>query len=903
MIGLLWSPPDAPAFLRQRSRRSLEECGAVCGNQPDPHLPVLILRAGAWLDNPSGFTAPFAVELPLIGFGLPSDGEDADAWRAVMRATGGFCQNHELPAFVSLYANAAAVHRLGWPGLRACMEHGLRAGAWPEGLRVVHLPGLDAGFDSRVRVLEIVTSLQTGGAEKVALDLTHTLPRHGVATRLVTIGSPLRAEWPAPPGRVELAGMDRVERAQGVSRLCRFGGYDLLHTHLVDAEDVAAFSRTGRPMVQTIHNTRESWPAGLRETRPEHCALLIACSRAVERDLRADIPAIPARVAWNGVDVTTLQRRHADWRAHRARPRTPWVIACIANPRPQKRLELLPAVLRAVQELARPLGQRVRLVIAGETSPHSESATACRRQVDQEARRCGVEADITWTEGRIPVEQVLADSDAVVSCSRHEGLSLAHLETLAAGLPLIATDAGGTREIAAVHPGLTLLPVTATPADIAVAVFRVLSGATPPAGQGSLADFTLDACAARHAVLFAQVLATSGPSRPARGVWFITNNLSTGGAQSSLRRLVSAMHAEGDHVRVAVLQEISAEPTAGRSDLLAKGVTVEAIEEDDPVRGVLALLSMLHSDPPRTVVFWNVMPEWKVRFADALRGPRMMDVSPGEMFFASFDRFFSRRPPGLPIRSARDYGERLASVVVKFRGELATADQVLGTTVRVIPNGVAEAEPVPRLGGTVFCFGTAARLSPQKRLEDLIEAFRLALPHLPACELVVAGKEEPDTSDYAARLRDAATGLPVRWIGEPPDMAAFRAELDAFVMISEPAGCPNASLEALACGLPVIATAVGGAGEQVINEITGLLTPSRDAPALARAMVRMASDPGLRAQFSLAGRAHAQRHFSMQTMVAAYRSLIFGDDDPESAPWPGVKTNAPPAHLQPGTIP
>ena len=65
--------------------------------------------------------------------------------------------------------------------------------------------------------------------------------------------------------------------------------------------------------------------------------------------------------------------------------------------------------------------------------------------------------DVTWTEGKQPVREVLENADAMVSCSAHEGLSLAHLEGISSGLPVIACDTGGTRELAWRNPAVTLL--------------------------------------------------------------------------------------------------------------------------------------------------------------------------------------------------------------------------------------------------------------------------------------------------------------------------------------------------------------------------------------------------------------------------------------------------------------
>jgi glycosyltransferase involved in cell wall biosynthesis len=92
-------------------------------------------------------------------------------------------------------------------------------------------------------------------------------------------------------------------------------------------------------------------------------------------------------------------------------------------------------------------------------------------------------------------------------------------------------------------------------------------------------------------------------------------------------------------------------------------------------------------------------------------------------------------------------------------------------------------------------------------------------------------------------------------------------------MISEPAGCPNASLEALAAGLPVIATDFGGAAEQVRNGHTGRLTPRGDAAAFAEAMVELAHDANLRRRLGAAARDLARTEFSMDRMAAEYRAM------------------------------
>jgi glycosyltransferase involved in cell wall biosynthesis len=162
-------------------------------------------------------------------------------------------------------------------------------------------------------------------------------------------------------------------------------------------------------------------------------------------------------------------------------------------------------------------------------------------------------------------------------------------------------------------------------------------------------------------------------------------------------------------------------------------------------------------------------------------------------------------------------------------------------------------------------------------LEDLLEAFRFANGRLPAYTLKIAGGVEAGSEDYAARLRALSDGLPVEWIGEVSDLPAFHRQLDAFVMVSEPAGCPNASLEAMAAGLAVIATDVGGAAEQVIDGRTGRLVPGRDPKALATALVELAAQPGLRRRIGQAGRDLIRDRFSVERMIADYRRICLAE--------------------------
>ena len=123
----------------------------------------------------------------------------------------------------------------------------------------------------------------------------------------------------------------------------------------------------------TVHNTRPGWPDGQDRLRPGDATLVAACARAVEADLRAAGVPVPVRTVWNGVDFAA----HADSPSLRARARAfrrrlglaagDFVLLALANPRPQKRLDLLPAILAATRRRLRGDGwpHGVHLLLGG----------------------------------------------------------------------------------------------------------------------------------------------------------------------------------------------------------------------------------------------------------------------------------------------------------------------------------------------------------------------------------------------------------------------------------------------------------------------------------------------------------------------------------------------------------
>jgi glycosyltransferase involved in cell wall biosynthesis len=846
-IRILSRADDLP-WLAARTRRSLPES--------IPH-GCWRLRAGAWLPRQAapGIPPVNAAPCVLIGATLERANQPEAAWLALLRQNGGVFRREDasaLPPVLSLWMNEAAANASeAADDLNAIARHALEQG-WP----VYRHAALDVCHDTRLRVLQIITSLQRGGAERLALDLHQALPRHRLATTLLTLGSPGREPFETPADCIQRRlPPDPAVRAAEIDRVVCQSGSDLAHAHLVDGETLAGM-RGDLPQAVTIHNQRQSWPEAVSRLHAKPDALLIGCSRVVAGEIAAEFPRHMARTIWNGIQPT---RQHFP-------PPSPHLLTlvAIANPRPQKRLPLLIDILAALPG--------ARLKIAGQPSAIHADAQAEVRLCEAKIAAHGLGDAVEWLGTVQDVPALLAECDVLVATSLHEGMSLAQLEALAAGVPVVATQVSGTDELAARHPGMMrLLPVDAPAAEFAEAIREM----APRRGQGTLAaDFTTRTMAARHAWLMNALMI---PARtPRHGLLLITNNFSTGGAQSSARRLLIQLRAMGETVRAVVLQEQPDHPTPGRRILESEGIEVTALEPPEVCEAQTALTPLLHQlagAPPEAVLFWNVIPEYKILLADALRGIRVFDVSPGEMFFTSLDRYFGNPRPGLPYLDAAAYGARLSGVIVKHSSEVPPASGLFQRPAHCIPNGVVLRAFQEEKPGTEWTLGTAARLHPHKRLEDLIAAFRLVHAQRPQARLRIAGGPDAGQEAYAEALRQSASDLPVEWCGEVHDLPAFHDTLCVFVMISEPVGCPNASLEAMASSVPVIATAVGGACEQIEHGISGLLTPPRDDRALSQAMLVLLDDPARRARMRRAAHERIRTHFSVETMAARYRDV------------------------------
>ncbi len=192
------------------------------------------------------------------------------------------------------------------------------------------------------------------------------------------------------------------------------------------------------------------------------------------------------------------------------------------------------------------------------------------------------------------------------------------------------------------------------------------------------------------------------------------------------------------------------------------------------------------------------------------------------------------------------------------------------------PGGPAPVDGCPFDPARHWLAGTVGRMQTVKDQPTLARAFVRALELLPALRerlrLVLVG-DGPLKAQCEAVLADAGV-RDLAWLpGERADVPAVMRGLHAFALPSLAEGISNTILEAMASGLPVLATSVGGNADLVEEGVTGLLVPQADAEAMAQALACLAQDPARAAVMGEAGRTAAEARFSLQAMVTAYQRV------------------------------
>lgn len=195
-----------------------------------------------------------------------------------------------------------------------------------------------------------------------------------------------------------------------------------------------------------------------------------------------------------------------------------------------------------------------------------------------------------------------------------------------------------------------------------------------------------------------------------------------------------------------------------------------------------------------------------------------------------------------------------------------------GVASRFVPGNRAASRATLGLPAEVFVVSIIATLRSWKGHRFLLEAF--AGLDDPQARLLIVG-DGPQRAALEAQVLALGLAPRVMMPGNQHDVLPWLHATDVFALPSYAnEGVPQAILQAMACGLPVISTPIGAIGEAVVAEETGLLVAPQDASALLGAIRRLRDDPVLRERMGQAGRLRATERFSEATMLDRMESIF-----------------------------
>lgn len=228
--------------------------------------------------------------------------------------------------------------------------------------------------------------------------------------------------------------------------------------------------------------------------------------------------------------------------------------------------------------------------------------------------------------------------------------------------------------------------------------------------------------------------------------------------------------------------------------------------------------------------------------------------------------------------------DRVVAVGNSVREALIRNEGITARRIQVIYNGVDGAafngQPIDRdavrreigVAADDFVVIQVARLDQLKDHLTAIRTIQRASRRVPNIRLVLVG-EGPELDLIRDEIRVRGVERHVRLLGLRHDIARLLRASDLFLLTSISEGIPVTIIEAMASGLAVVSTAVGGVPEVVLPEETGLLAPAGDDAALAEAVVRLTGDLDLCRAMGERGRVRAKDVFSQQGMQAAYQAM------------------------------
>jgi glycosyltransferase involved in cell wall biosynthesis len=378
-------------------------------------------------------------------------------------------------------------------------------------------------------------------------------------------------------------------------------------------------------------------------------------------------------------------------------------------------------------------------------------------------------------------------------------------------------------------------------------------------------------------------------------VTVVTSRLDIGGAERHLARVLPALKQRGIDITLYTMERGG----VLEAELQAQGVRVEGPPRAAFLhwpRATVALARFLKREQPSVVHFFLPRPYLYGSLAAELAGHRRRLMSRRSLtvyrekypLLRGLELLLHRRTRGL-IGNSRAVLDQLAAEVSDPR-KIALIHNGIDMTP---PATAADRKRIREFLGVpedALVIAIIANLVSYKGHRDLLDALALVKERIPKEQmpkpwLVLAfGRDDGMGAELQRHAETLNLASNVRWLGEQPAADRLLAAGDIFVLPSHQEGFSNALLEAMAANLAVIATAVGGNLDAIVDNESGILVPPRDPSALAAALARLASDPDTRRRYGDAARRRVEQRFALERCVERYEKLYRAMSEPDPRP-------------------
>ena len=363
-----------------------------------------------------------------------------------------------------------------------------------------------------------------------------------------------------------------------------------------------------------------------------------------------------------------------------------------------------------------------------------------------------------------------------------------------------------------------------------------------------------------------------GPLR----VMFVHTEMVVGGAETLLAEILRKMDRNRFQPelcclkRLAELGEVLAEEVPTFTELLEHKYDVGVL------RRLTRLLRQRRADAVVTVgtggdrMFWGRLAAWRARL------PVILSALHSTGYPVSVERMNRMLAPITDgfIGCAKSHSEFLVNGEKCPRKKVFTVWNGIDVE-RFRPRDRATMRAALEIDADAPVAGIVAALRPEKQHVMLIDAMARVVSKMPKAMLVIVGNGI-EREAIEAKVSELGLSRNVRMLGTRHDVPEILSAMDCKVLSSKMEANPASTLEASACGLPVVAPNVGSLPDTIVDGKTGLLCRPDDPIALADAMVQLLSSPQKAREMGKAGRELVCRRFSVEVMVRGYEVLIDG---------------------------